>query len=312
MEARYTMDEMASLAKRCISLGEMKRPELAWVRNRHESIQKKYNLKNKTETDRFLYERMYGHAPEKATEFLKIRYWRTGKYVPGSRKNCLLFGKALELSEDEIRFMLKGYCDRCEDIYVGAESQQNLKYRKRRKYLEEIIEKYVSNVSSERMESLHVPAKKADLFFRHLYFTDAFHYVKPLDKIEPDMSKHITSYRYQSEFVRQMQLYGEIPRKVFIRHLLILGLPDLTRKKLSGQLEFFGYCGLDEDHTMVRGDRLDWLLIQIFDRYEELLGRKDREVCLKWFQEACRTLDRVFWEEGYPRLRFMHFKALKM
>lgn len=313
MGGRYTMDEVEALARKCILLGKEKRPELQWVKKHYEHIQEKYQLKNKTETDRFLYEKMYGHAPEKSTEFLKIRYWRTGKYVPGSREQCLLFGGALELSEDELLFMLRGYCDRSEDIYATTASQQNEKCRKRQEYLKEIIENYIKNVSRERLENLHVPEGRAEMFFRHLYFTDAFHYVEPLSKIEPDiMRKHITSYRYQSEIVRQMKLLGEIPRKVFIRHLLILGLPDLTLEKLNEQLRFFGYLGLDDEHTMVRGERLDWLLIRIFEMYEAICGREDKKTCIEWFQKACRTLDRVFREEGYPRLRFMYFKALKV
>lgn len=313
MDAGYTMDEVAKLAKKCILLGNEKRPELEWVRKRYEWIQEKYNLKNKTETDRFLYERMHGRSPEKTTEFLKIRYWRTGKYVPGSREQSLLFGKALELSKEEIRFMMQGYCDRSEDIYGTAESQHNRKCRERKAYLKKIAEEYIRNVPEEKLESLHVPKEKAEMFFRHLYFTDAFHYVEFQSGTDAEiMKKHITSYRYQSEIVRQMKLIGEIPRKVFIRHLLILGLPDLTLEKLNEQLRFFGYLALTDKHTMVRGERLDWLLIRIFEMYEELLKRKDKQDCLRWFQGACRKLDLVFREEGYPRLRFMYFKALKI
>lgn len=313
MDVGYTMEEAADLARKCILLGNETRPELEWMKKRYERIQEKYNLKNKTETDRFLYERMHGHAPEKSTEYLKIRYWRTGKYVPGSRKQCLLFGKALELSDEEYRFLIKGYCDRSEDIYMTVQSQRNRKCCERKGYLKNIVEEYIRNVPGEKLESLHIPEEKAETFFRHLYFTDAFQYVELLSGSDTEiMRKHITSYRYQSELSRQMQLRGEIPRKVFIRHLLILGLPDLTLEKLNRQLQFFGYLGLDEEHTMVRGERLDWLLIRLFEMYEELLGKNEKEVCLRWFQQACRTLDRVFREEGYPRLRFMYFKALKI
>lgn len=313
MDAGYMMDEVEFLAKKCILLGYKKRPELEWVKEKYEYIQEKYALKNKTETDRFLYEKMHGLAPEKSTEFLKIRYWRTGKYVPGSREQCLLFGKALELSVEELRFMMQGYCDRSEDIYATAESQRNKKCCERKAYLRKIVKEYIRNVPKEKLESLRVPEEKAEMFLRHLYFTDAFQYVELQSGIDSDtMRKHISSYRYQSEFARQMQLRGEIPRKVFIRHLLILGLPELTLEKLDRQLQFFGYLGLNEEHTMVRGERLDWLLIRVFEMYEELLGKYEREVCLRWFQKACRTLDRVFREEGHPRLRFMYFKALKV
>lgn len=313
MDARYTMDEAAALARECILLGNEKRPELERVKKWHENIRKKYSLKNKAETDRFLYERMHGHTPKKSTEFLKIQYWRTGKYVPGSREQCLLFGKALELSGSELRYMLQEYCDRSEDIYLTAESQRNGKCCERKEYLKEMIEEYIRNVPAEKLESLRIPREKAKMFFRHLYFTDAFQYVEPLPGFKQEiMRKHITSYRYQSEFARQMQLRGEIPRKVFIRHLLILGMPDLTLEKLNGQLGFFGYLGLEEEHTMVRGERLDWLLIRLLERYEELRAREERKDCLLWFQKACRTVDQVFREEGYKRLRFMYFKALKM
>ena len=52
-----------------------------------------------------MYERMYGRAPKKDSEVLKLRYWRTGKCMPGNREHCLLFGKALELSETEMEFV---------------------------------------------------------------------------------------------------------------------------------------------------------------------------------------------------------------
>ena len=58
MDDGYSMDEMENLAKRCILLGNEKRPELEWVKKKYEHIQEKYSLKNKTETDRFLYESM--------------------------------------------------------------------------------------------------------------------------------------------------------------------------------------------------------------------------------------------------------------
>lgn len=312
MGGRYAMKEVAALAGRCILLGKEKRPELPWIMERYECVQKRHHLKNKKETDRFLYEKMYGHAEQKPTELLKIRYWRTGKFVPGSRKQCVLFGKALELEEEELRFMLRGYCDRCEDIFETAESRRDVRYRKRREYLNKIIGEYMGRIPVEKFESLHIPGKKANMFFRHLYYTDAFHYVDTSVKYDEDiMKKHITSYSYHSEFSRQMELRGEIPRKVFIRHLLILGMPDLTLEKLNRQLLFFGYHGLDEGHTMVRGERLDWLLIRLMKMYGEMLEKEEREACLQWFRAACRTLDGVFRDAGYHRLRFMYFKALK-
>ena len=51
MDAGYTMEEAADLARKCILLGNETRPELEWMKKRYERIQEKYNLKNKTETE---------------------------------------------------------------------------------------------------------------------------------------------------------------------------------------------------------------------------------------------------------------------
>lgn len=33
---------------------------------------------------------------------------------------------------------------------------------------------------------------------------------------------------------------------------------------------------------------------------------------VKWLQKMCRRLDAFFAEQGKPRMRFMHFKALEL
>lgn len=310
---QYTMRDVTKLAETCISLGKSARPELLWLKSRYDHVRSRYHLRNKTETDKFLYERMYGSAPERESEYLKIRYWRTGKYMPGNRNQCMLFGKALDLSEADMEFLIQQYCDRGIEAYDPAVCRGDRSYRERIKYLKEIIEAYLRNMPKQRLEKLHIPERKTEVFLRHLYFTDALYYVAAPGEISQEViSKHITSLRYESEFSRQMRLYGEIPRRVFIRHMLIMGMPDMTLDRLNEQLEFFGYLALDEEHTMVRGERLDWLLIRLMGMYEEMRCKKGDEDAFLWFQKACRTLDAVFRKEGCPKLRFMHFKALDL
>lgn len=306
----YTMEEAAALAEACIAMSTAERPELFVLKGWHERIQTRYCLKGKTQTDGFLYERMYGCVPEKASAYLKIRYWRTGKYLPGNRGQCRMLGNALELSEEEMRFLIQGYYDRSLYICDSEEAQKDEMHVKRREYLWSLVRAYVKETSDERLMSLRIPREKAEMFLRHLYFTDAFHYISGQKEMPADMQKHIASLRYESELARQMKLRGEIPRKVFIRHLLILGMPDMTLEKLNAQLTFFGYLALDEAHTGRGGERLDWLLIQLLQMYENICEAQGKRAGLLWFQKACRTVDGIFKEAGKTGLRFMYFKAL--
>lgn len=111
-----------------------------------------------------------------------------------------------------------------------------------------------------------------------------------------------------------MRFQGEIPRKTMIRHLLLLGLPDMTLEKMNEQLIFFGYLPLREDHTLTGGEYLDWLLIQLLKKYEEirLQNPADDEESVSWFRKVCRIMDEYFVKMNKPRLRFMYFKALDL
>lgn len=65
--------------------------------------------------------RMLGREPRTGTESLKIRYWRTGRYTPVNREQCLRLAGALELTEEEKRFLIQGYFDRSETVYDTPE-----------------------------------------------------------------------------------------------------------------------------------------------------------------------------------------------
>lgn len=312
MDRAYSAKAITALAQTCTQMNKNERPELRWLQDKYKHIQNKYHLKTKSETDLFLYRRMYDKLPEKDSGILKIRYWRTGVYSPGNRHQCLLLGKALELTDAERDYLIQGYYDRNLDVYNTAECKDEL-FQKRQQYMRELMASYLSNIPEEILKHLNIPADERNRFFRHLYFTDAFHYIDSAPEIICNvLPQHITSSRYDSELSRQMRLLGEIPRRTFIRHLLILGMPDITLQTLNERLQFFGYLPLQEDHTMIQGEHLDWLLIQLLLLYEKVLETKDRQASLLWFQKACRTLDSYYLREKQPRMRFMHFKALDM
>lgn len=309
----YVNHTILSLARECISMEMQERPELLWLKSRHARIQKKYNFRNKQETDRFLYESMYGQKPLKSSEIMKMRYWRTGRYTPGNREQCLLYGRALELSQDDMRYLLQNYYDRSLDVYDPDTCPEDSGYLQRAAYMKELTDAYLQKIPVEKLASFKVPANAPESCLRHLYFTDLFYYVH--SQMTPDsehLQRHIVSTRYDSEFKRQLKLLGEIPRKTMLRHLIIFDLPNLTLEKLNRQLEFFGYLPLCEEHTMTGGERLDWLLIRLIKLYEEACAGKEEKECLAWFREACRILDRFFVESGKQRMRFMYFKSLDL
>lgn len=307
-----TSEQLLDLGKECILLSSQKRPELQWLNLRYRHIQDKYQLKNKQETDLHLYKAMYHQTPLNHSELLKIRYWRTGKHVPINREQCLLFGKALELSPEDMQFLIQGYYDRSLEVYDPSCSSFDALYLKRCDYMERLTDTYLQKSMSKQTQN--IPLEKQRVYLRHLYFADAFHYVHTLPEtnVSQTLSDHLVSKRYDSEFSRQLKLLGEIPRRTMLRHLMIFGLPELTLEKLNKQLAAFGYLPLQAEHSLITGERLDWLLIHLFEIYEELRTSKEPEQCLAWFQEACRILDHFFIKEQSPRLQFMYFKALNL
>lgn len=309
---KSTIKKLHLLADNCIRLQEKERPELAWLKEKHRQIQNSYHLANKTQTDRFLYERMYGHSPTKASDTLKLRYWRTGKYTPGNREQCLLLSSALELSESEKLYLLQQYYDRSTVMYSVQNTAHDPVYEEKCRYLKELTDSYLSRLPIERLAALHIPEGKQAHYLRHLYFTDAISYVHMPKMQHRFFTKHITSITYDSEFVRQMKLLGEIPRKTMIRHLLIFGLPDLTIESLNQHLSFLGYLPLTIEHSLICGARFDQLLIDLFHLYEKECVAFSPSDKLEWFRNASRILDAYFIDTGNEQLRFMYFKALNL
>lgn len=305
-------EQILELGKKCVLLSNQMRPELQWLNLRYRNIQDKYHLKNKQQTDLYLYQSMYHQTPPNPAGILKIRYWRTGRHVPINRDQCLLFGEALELSPEDMQFLIQGYYDRSLEIYNPDDHSSDSLYLKRCGYMKQLTDTYIQKLSPESINIQNIPLEKQRNYLRHLYFLDAFHYIHTSPESDTSLSfaDHLISKRYDSEFSRQLKLLGEIPRQTMLRHLIIFGLPELTLKKLNEQLVLFGYLPLHEEHTLVTGERLDYLLIHLFEIYESFRNSMEAEQCLNWFQEACRMLDRFFIIEQNPRLEFMYFKAL--
>ena len=289
------------------------RPEVKWLQERMACIQRRYKLKSKIQVDRLLCERMLGREPRTGTESLKIRYWRTGRYTPVNREQCLRLAGALELTEEEKRFLIQGYFDRSETVYDTPEKWNSAPCIEKCSLLQKLEERYLAGIPRELLEELHIRPEERGKYFRHIYFTDAFHYVTvPGELSIRTLRKHITSTRYDSELRRQMRLQGEIPRRTMLRHLIILNGPAICLESVNEQLDLLGYLPLDREHTMTGGERLDALVIQLLESYREIYDPLCPGDSHAWLQKMCRRLDAFFAEQGKPRMRFMHFKALEL
>lgn len=304
--------QIIALAKACISLRNKGRPEVEWIQRIYDRFRKEYRLPGKAETDRFIFEKMYSRIPEKASDVLKIRYWRTGRHIPGNRTQCLSFGRALELSGEEMNYFIQRYYDRSDQVFESVPDKDDLVYWERRAFMEVLVDEYLMKIHPSRRLQMKISRKAMEHHIRHLYYTDSMAYVKDsrLNR-QMDTERHITSINYGTELSRNLKLIGEIPRKTMIRHLIVLGMPFISKEIISRWLENLGYLALCEDHTLVSGEYLDWLLIRFLEFYEERCRGKEPEQCIQWFQEGCRVLDTYFEKNGESNLRFMYYKALR-
>lgn len=89
-----------ALVEQCLKKEKELRPELLWLQKMYERFCEREGAVKKGEADRILYQRMYGKNPEKSSDLLKIRYWRTGRHLPANREQCRRFGEALGLEKE--------------------------------------------------------------------------------------------------------------------------------------------------------------------------------------------------------------------
>lgn len=308
MGVNDTEKRILALVEECLELGKQERPEKQWIGRMYERFRENHGMPGKAAADELIFRRMYGYAPGKASDTLKIRYWRTGRHLPGSREQCMTFGKAMELTEEEMLYLIQGYYDRCDRVFETEVT--DAVYQERLRLLGRLKQEYLDKVHPVVRLQIYQTGTELEQSLRHLYYTDASRYFSFREPEKMKIGRHITSINYLSEFGRQMKLLGEIPRRTMIRHLLLFGIPFINRRLLSCRLEYFGYLPLSMAHTQVDGSCLDRLLLGFLSLYEECCTGMDPEDCDRWFREAYGILDRHLEKQGNGSLRFLYFKAL--
>lgn len=309
MKSIITKESIEILATECINSRAQERPELEWLKSKYAAFMQAAGLTARQEADHLLYQKIFGNKTPLPSDILKIRYWRTGRHFPNSHKLCSDFGHALGLEPSELRFLLQGYFDDCAQSFEQASSDPL--YQQRLRKVESLTKEYLDRVPYDRLYKMNIQPNQIQHYLRHLYYTDALFYIYtdrfPFD---PYRLKHIASNTYNSELNRTLKLLGNVPRKTMIRHLILLGMPDISVEWINRHLEFFGYLPLTKTHTLQTGELFDRMLIQLITLYEACQETYSAEECICVMQDSCRWMDQIFKEAGKKHLRFMYFKAL--
>ncbi len=281
--------------------------EAVWIQEKFDSFGVKYGLARRQDIDRLIYQKLTGRCPERDSQLLKIRYWRTGRHKPQSREQCLQLGKALNLEKEDLRYMLQAYYDSADRIFDKGD-EKNPVYQERLRLFGELEQQYLINAHPDILTQMGVPWNRPEPYLRHYYFQDAANYVSGVR--QGRNSSHISSANYVNEFQKSRRLQGEIPRRTILRHLFIMGAPFLSKEVMNSRLTALGYAPLSEGHESRWGERVDCLILGLLEQYSAECTGKSPVQCLAWLQNTSRFLDQRLVDVGHPELRFLYFKAL--
>lgn len=309
---------MESIVAKCVALGAEPSFEDLWIQKMFDRITVKYGLPGRMETDLFISHRLGGN--DSSTQ-LKVRYWRTRQHLPGNREQCIQLGKALELSDEEMVILLQRYYDSsdCEfrRDYPDPEqswirSNQHPLYHFRQIFVNDTLERYMQRLSGKAGQVTAPSRTPISNYARHLYCIDALNYIYcPSPVSQERQSKHLTSSSFASEFSRTLRLLDNIPRKTMLRYLFLFYGAEISRNRLDEALTRLGYLPLDASHAMPGGQRLDFLILALLERYEQECVQADTSHRQQWLYIHCQALDKALQSMNQQNLRFLYFKGLR-
>ncbi len=299
-----------ALAREVIAREPKKRPEAERIREWASRLARAEGTGSLADLDRLIYTKMYGELPVRAGA-LKIRYWRTGHHIPRDREEALLFARALGLDEAETLYLLQTVMEKSDRIFSDGE-WPDAEYVRRAERMEEMLREYIAGVPPARMIQLDIPYERLNGFARHLFCIDALQASALAAEASEAavIENHMSSINYEAEFLRICRLQGEIPRRVMLRHIFLLGLPYLNRRLVDERLRELGYLPLTEGHTNPVGALADDLVIGILSLYESECSGKDPLECRSWLLEQLRALDLYLRDSGRDGYRFLCFRSL--
>ena len=286
------------------------RPEVKWLQEKYNFFMRKNGLTSRMEADTLLYEKMYAALPEKPSQMTKLRLWRTGHHIPSDRSQILMLGKALELKGQDQLYLMQVYADRS-DMVFDTTSTDSPEYQKRLKIMNGMIQEYLSKLHPDELIQFKIFSGDAFPSLRHIYFNHACGYTFRNSKSDIHNISRLASISYGSELKKNIRLFGDIPRKAMIRHILIMCAPFINERIINEYLTAFGYCKLHSEHTLIGGERFDDMLIRILALYQDSCQHKSPKECRKWLQVTFHYTDQYLRDQGNNKLRPFYFKTLE-
>ena len=308
--------DLKTLAGQVIRLSRSsdKRSEELWLRERYQDFLRRNGMRNRADGDKLLARRIRkdNGAGENvsSTEVLKIRYWRTGRHYPKNRAACEAFAKALELDEQERHYLITEWFNRSDQSF-GPEDAASEEYLKRRQILSKLQQEFLSKQQPEELLAMCAPGTAPSENLRYIYCRNASRYLgRQAHQNMNEPISHLDTRGYEYQFSREMKLLGEISRNTMIRHLLVLGMPFVSRKRMNGWLADLGYMSLRETHRLPGGEAADLMILGLLEIYERECTGWEPLPCTEWFCQAAGLLDDALGEAGCAEVNPFRFKHI--
>lgn len=303
-----TKKRIDNIIEKTIRLSSEERPELKEMTTIYKKFMRDNNIASKEDTDIFIYEKMYGILPNKKSEYIKIRFWRTGLHMPANREQANMFIKALGTDENTKKFLLMEYMDRCDRAFSKMQKDDNL-YRERMNLMNNMIDEYLMKIHPSFLLEQSINQKNVRKSLRHIYYMDCHSLV---GNHQNNKSCRMDSISYGTELLKNINLIGEIPRKTMIRHIIVMCRPFISREIIDKYLIGFGYAPLKPEHTLISGERFDYMIINIMELYSRECTGLSYSDCMRWLNEAFLYIDEVLVQRKNNSLRPIYYKALEI
>ncbi len=282
--------------------------ELRWLKENIKRFAEQNHLQKKQDIDAALYEKMYGQPSDSDTQLLKIRYWRTGLHRPQRREECLRLGHALDLSEQEMLYLLQYYYDAADVTFLEF-SSDNALHQTRRLHLDRLAEQYIWNALPDKLIRFQISLQNPSKYLRHYFYQDALEYTGSFSKLNGQV--HLESANFGGEFKKTMALIGEVSRGTILRLLLIMNAPFLSTASINRQLILLGFAPLTKGHYNRSGAPVDDLILELLKIYETHCSDLSPLEASNSIRQMAQELDRLALENCRSDLRIFHFKSMR-
>ena len=297
-----------------LSLSNETRSEVLWLQERYQDFLKASGLKNRRQGDMLLAQRMNASPGSPAeisgTAVLKVRYWRTGKHYPKNRDGCAAFGQALGLNAEDRRFLMTDWFNRS-DMSFTPEDIQSAEYLQRIQLLKKLQQEFLDKQRPEEFLAMCAPGTRPHENLRYIYCRNALRYLGTRARLRiSEPLSHLDTRAYEYQFSREMKLLGEISRSAMIRHLLILGMPFVSRERINGWLTELGFAPLNKTHRLPDGSAQDLMILGLLELYEKECTGLEPHRCTEWFRQTAGLFDDILDTAGCGEVNPFRFKHI--